>query len=344
MRLAAVDARELRFVGTAPVRAPVLLAPVWLVLSSLTWLAAPSPTEGLRWLGSLACLAVALGLFVGGRPRRVELRLLLPQRTLQLPDGSTQALSRAPRWLLTAEQPVEAPRPCYSAVLVDGERRWTLLCGDDPAQLLRELRLVLSHLPGEVSDEWSLPSGAQPWSFGAGEAHTDPGRSTEQPSLRGFGAGRGLRWVLAIATGLVLLDLTLLVLSASAHVSAIHPLSLCLPAIAATWLVTIAFAVVTRHPRLVVGSQLVLEQRALGMRYAAAQIPSGSVRGVYLLTARAGLQHLLVDSGDGPLALLVRVRDAESKKRELLQHLAGIGLEPAANESIASAPHRWQSG
>src|SRR3954469_5600087 len=72
MRLTAADANELRFVGRLPVGAPVLLAPVWLVLSSLTWLAAPGPTDGLRWLGSLACLAVALGLLVGNRPRRVE--------------------------------------------------------------------------------------------------------------------------------------------------------------------------------------------------------------------------------------------------------------------------------
>jgi hypothetical protein len=93
-----------------------------------------------------------------------------------------------------------------------------------------------------------------------------------------------------------------------------------------------------------VGSELVLEQRVLGLRYAAAQIRSDSVRGVYLLAVHSGLQHLLVDSAEGPLALLLRVRDAESKKRELMQSLARIGSVPLANESIASAPHRWQSG
>ena len=326
VRLASADARELRFVGRSPLRAAALLAPVWLVLSSLTWVAAPGPSDGPRVLGSLACLAVALGLIWGSRPRRVALRLLPEQRTLQLTDGTRQALS-APRWLLTTDHPAEAPRPRYLAVLVDGERRWPLLSSDDPAQLLRDLRVVLSHCPGEVSDEWALPS-----------------RGTEQGSLRGFGAGRGLRYVLGIATALVLLDLTLLVLSASAEVPAVHPLSLALPAIGASWLLTIAVAVATHHPRLVVSSQLVLEQRVLGLRYGAAQIPAGSVRGVYLLAARGGLQHLLVDSAEGPLALLLRVRDAESKKRELMQSLARLGSKPPANESIASAPHRWQSG
>ena len=58
VRLASADARELRFVGRSPLRAAALLAPVWLVLSSLTWVAAPGPSDGPRVLGSLACLAV----------------------------------------------------------------------------------------------------------------------------------------------------------------------------------------------------------------------------------------------------------------------------------------------
>lgn len=344
MRLAGADARELRFVGRSPVLAPVLLAPVWLVLGSLTWVAAPGPTEGVRWLGSLACLAVGVGLLVGTRARRIEWRLRPAQRTLQLPDGSTQALSAAARWLLTAEHPAEAPRLCYSAVLVDGDRRWPVLRGDDPAQLLRELRLVLAYWPGEVSDEWALPSGTQPWSFRDASAHVGASQNAERRVLRGFGSGRGLRWVLGIATGLVLVDLTLLVLSASAHLPSVHPLSLALPAITASWLVAIAVSVATRHPRLTMGSELLLEHRVLGLRYAAAQVRSDSVRGVHLLAAHSGLRHLLIDSAEGPLALLLRVSEAEGKKRELLQSLARLGSEPPANESIASAPHRWQSG
>jgi hypothetical protein len=344
LRLASADARELRFVGWSPLRAPALLSPVWLVLSSLTWLAAPGASDGPRALASLACLAVALGLIWGSRPRRSELRLLPAQRRLELPDGSAWALADAPRWLLTTDHPAESPRPRYLAVLIDGERRWPLLSSDDPAQLLRDLRVVLAHCPGEVSDEWALPSGAQPWSFRAASAPPDSVRSGAQRSLRGFGSDRGLRWVLGIASALVLLDLTLLVLSASAHVPGVHALSLILPALAATWLLTITAAVITRHPRLSLGSQLVLEQRVLGLRHATVQIPAASVRGVYLLAARGGLQHLLVDSTDGPLALLLRVRDAERKKRELMQGLARLGSEPRASESIASAPHRWQNG
>jgi hypothetical protein len=342
VRLAAAGASQLRFLGTTPLRAPALLAPVWLVLSSLTWLA-PGPTEGIRWLGSLACLAVAVGLLVGCCPRRVEWRLRPAQRTLRLPDGSTEALSPAARWLLTGEHPGEAPRPLYSARLVDGDRSWPLLRGDDPAQLLRDLRLALSHWPGQVSDDWGLPSGAQPWSFRGTSAPGGASQDPERRVLRGFGAGRGLRWVLTIATGLVLLDLTVLVLSASAHLPAVHPLSLVLPAVTAAWLVTITLSIVTRHPRLVVGSELLLERRMLGLRYAAAQIRSDSVRGVYLLAARSGLQHLLIDSAEGPLALLLRVPDGEREKRELLQSLA-LRSEAPTNESIASAPRRWQSG
>src|SRR4029079_18321447 len=117
--------------------------------------------------------------------------------------------------------------------------------------------------------------------------------------LVGWRASAALRWVLGVMTGLVLLGLTVLVLTASRGGPAVHPLSLVLPALTASCLVAIAAGVMTRHQLLVIGAQLAVEQRVLGLRGARQQVPSKAVRGVYPLPTRGSSQHLLIDSADG---------------------------------------------
>jgi hypothetical protein len=161
--------------------------------------------------------------------------------------------------------------------------------------------------------------------------------------LLGLRAPAGLRWSLRVITGLVLLDLTFLVISASAHVLWVHSLSLILPILSGLCLLVICIAVATRHARLVIGTQITLEERVLGLLLARQQVRSDSVRGVYLVAAAGGAQHVLVDSNEGPLALLIRARDADRLQQELKRSLARSHAAPAS-ESIASAPRRWQSG
>ena len=343
LRLAAASPTELRFAGWWPARAPLVLSPVWLALASLTWLA-PSPSDGGRVLVSLLCLGVALGLIARGRPRRVEVRVQPNELQLTWAGGTVEALPAAARWLLVVEQAPEAPQPRYAAVLVHGEQRWPLLVSEDPARLLRELRTVLSHWPGEVAQEWGLPSSVQPWVFRPAAPPAEPGAPGERLVLRGWRAAAGLRWVLGVMTGLVLLDLAFLLVTASGHVPAVHPLGLALPALMASCLITIAASVATRHPRLVVGPQLAVEQRVLGLRGARQQVPSNAVRGVYPLATRGSAQHLLIDSSEGPLALLVRAREAAQVREELARSLARLAHAVPASESITSVPRRWQSG
>ncbi|MEO8180105.1 MAG: hypothetical protein ABI895_14820 [Deltaproteobacteria bacterium] len=342
LRLAEASPSRLRFVGWWPARAPLLLSPVWLVLSGLTWFA-PTPPDALRLLVSLACLGVGLGLIAACRPRRVEVLLQHGAGRLTLAPGWVEQVAPQPHWVLVTEQPLEAPRPRYAALLVDGERSWPLLRARDPAQLLRELRSVLLHWPGEVEQAWGLPSSARPWSFRAVLPVRDLEAPAERAVLRGLRAPAGLRWALRVITGLVLLDLTFLVISASAHVLVVHSLSLILPTLSGLCLLVICIAVATRHARLVIGTQITLEERVLGLRLARQQVRSDSVRGAYVVAAGGGAQHLLVDSNEGPLALLIRARDAERLREELKRSLARSHTAPAS-ESIASAPRRWQSG
>jgi hypothetical protein len=341
LRLAEASPSRLRFVGWWPARASLVLAPVWLALSSLSWLA-PAPPDALRGLVSLACLGIGLGLIAVCRPRRVQVLVRHPAAQLTL-ARQVEKVPPRPHWLLITEQPLDAPRPCYAALLVDGERSWPLLRARDPAQLLRQLRSALLHWPGEVEQTWGLPSSARPWAFRAVLPVRDTEARAERVVLRGLRAPAGLRWALGVMTGLVHLDLLFLVISASAHVPSVHPLSLVLAVVSALCLLVICIGVATRHPRLVIGTQIMLEERVLGVCLTRQQVRSDSVRGVYVVAAGGGAQHLLVDSSEGPLALLIRARDSERAREELTRSLARPHVAPASG-SIGSAPHRWQSG
>jgi hypothetical protein len=342
LRLVEASPSRLRFSGWWPARAPLVLSPVWLALGSLSWFA-PSPPDGVQILVSLVCLGVGLGLIAVCRPRRADVILQPDLGQLSWGPGSREKLPAQPRWRLVAEQPPEAPQPRYAALLVDGDRSWSLLRARDPAQLLQDLRSVLLHWPGDVEQTWGLPSDAQPWAFRAVLPPPDTQGPAGRSVLRSPRAEALLRWTLGAATGLVLLDLTLLLISASAHVPAVHPLAIILAVLSWTCLLGIASAVATRHSRLLVGAQVTLEERVLGACLGRQQVRSDSVRDVYVVATGGRSAHLLVDSSEGPLALLIRARDAERAREELARTLARAHPTPSS-ESRASAPRRWQSG
>ncbi len=349
LRLQESAAGELRFIGRWRPRAPLVLCPVLLVLSNLSWLA-PEPLSAERLLASLLGWSVTLLLAWRCWPRRAQLTLRPATRQLIIgreTAGQIVSLPDTLRWRLIVEHPPELPQPRYRAVLLHGERSWPLLGNTDPAELLRDLGRVLASWPGTVEHEWQLPHGAEPWSYpsalasAASHAAATPEASSQV--LQGSRADRGLRWSMIAMTSLVMLDLAYLVVSASARVAYVHPLSLVLPALAAPCLITISALVITRHPRLVLGTQLAQEHSVLGVRRVRHRVGPHSVRGVHLLSSRSARRgHLLVDSSEGALALLVEIRDAEQLRLQLLSSLGQPALR--ASESAESAPRRWQSG
>jgi hypothetical protein len=94
---------------------------------------------------------------------------------------------------------------------------------------------------------------------------------------------------------------------------------------------------------LVIGTQLTLEERVLGMCTERQQVRSDCVRDSYMVAAGGHARYLLVDSNEGPLALLLDAKDAERMQQELTRALARAHAAPAS-ESTTSAPRRWQSG
>lgn len=347
LRLQAGSADELSFVGWWPPTAPLLLCPVLLVISSLAWLS-PGPLGAERLLVSLLGWSSTLLLAWCCRPRRARLTLRPAAHQLLIgreTAGQVVALPEALRWRLTVEHVPELPQPRYRALLLHGERSWAVLGNTDPAELLRDLGHVLARWPGTVEQDWQLPRDAEPWSFSAAPASAASASAPELGArvLSGSRADRTLCWAMIVMTWLVIIDLAYLVVSASARVTSVHPLSVGLAALGAACLCAISASVITRHPRLVLGRQLSQEHSILGLRRVLWRVRPQSVRGVHVLapgSARRG--HLLVDSSDGALALLVESHDAERLRQELLSHLE----QPAAraSESAASALRRWQSG
>lgn len=321
-RLTQATASELRFSGRSALRAPIVLSPVLLALSSLTWLA-PTPSDGIRVVGSLLCLACALASVVLSWPRKTELCLRPGERTWTF-RGQTRALPAAARWRLCSEQRRDSPQLHYLGVVqLDAGPAWPLLSDPDPAAVLRQLHDVLGHWNCPVDNDWGLPEAAAPWSF---EAPTtfEPGDRAPATVVRGPPPPAGLRWTMIGATVLVLLDLLTLVLSASAQVERVHVLSLILPALTGASLLAVTWAVLSSHERLSIGRQLRQERSVFGRRrQCGSAVLARAVRGVYLLSPDgAPARHLLVDSEQGPLSLPVNEHEPERLRDQINEALA----------------------
>jgi hypothetical protein len=311
MQLVSSSAEGLLFRGLTRPLAPLLLAPLLLVLASLPWLG-PTPMDVLRGLASAACLALASAAAITSWPRKRLLRLVAQPRVL-IAGNEPTPLSGNLRWQLRAEREADAPYTVYSALLVleDG-RAWAVLRHPDPELVLRQFREVLAHWSHPVECGWGLPAGVRPWLFeGQGNVGAPapvafdaalPSRMLVCAPL----ARRDLSWSLAVMTLLVLIDLGFLVLSAGAALPQIHALSMLLPALFGGGLLALTLGVATGHARLVIAADILTETCVLGVRWLRGGVRLAAVRGVYVIGSdEAERCHLLLDSREGPLALPV---------------------------------------
>lgn len=312
IRLASAAPQQLTFGGRSRARAPLLLCPMLLLLAALPWLS-PEPLTLLRWLTSAACLGFAGLLARACWPRRQLVCLDRPE-----PNGS--APSPGPlRWVLDAEPEPDAPHGAYSVrVELDGGESWTVLRHPDPNLVLRELRAVLEQWPAPVSCRWRLPETAQPWCFepraSAPASERDP---TPKTLLRAHLCDRGLRRTLSVMTLLMLGELTFLIVSQSATVPRVQPLSVLLPIVTAACLLAITLILATAHVRLSMTGGALRQASVFGLRQRRAEVRVASVRGVYAIGASSAERwHVLIDSEDGPLSVPVDRAQAEGAARQ----------------------------
>jgi hypothetical protein len=337
IELVSADPAQLSFAGRHSTAAPIFLSPLLLTLASLPWLG-PPPVDALRVATSGLCLFAAAGVAAWAWPRRRPLHLTA--RSYSVP-GSRTVQPASVRWILDAEDVANAPRAVYTVTLEAGDgASYRVLQNMDPERLLSQFSQVLRHWPGAVDCRWGLPATAQPWNIepqsGARSLSEPPERVVAVAPLS-HGA---LVWCTRIVAVLVAIDLVLLVMSASARVAALHPLSLALPLIFEACLVALAVGLGGARSRLRIAGRLRRESSFFGLHSRHGDVRVESVRGVHAVgTPAAEIWHLLVDSADGPLALAVprdRAQElARATERAIFDARAG---DPAPTAPCAGVP------
>jgi hypothetical protein len=314
LELVSADASQLCFSGRRPPLAPVILTPLACSLAAVPWIA-PGPPSTVQLGTSAAFSLVAVGIAAWCWPRRRHLRVVSGDAA---PPGARAVQPASVRWLLDVAGPDGAAPAGYTAALrtSDGAEQ-IVLENTDPERLLRQLAEVLRHWPGPVECRWGLPVAARPWSIepqsGPRALPTAPARTVLHSAL----APRPLMWCAATMAALVVADLVLLVVSAGAKLSYIHPLSGILPLCLALYLVLLAVALFSGGQRLTLAGRLRKERSMFGVTRVLGEVRPETVRGVFAIGAPgADRWHVLVDSSDGPLSVPVSRGEAEALARE----------------------------
>jgi hypothetical protein len=327
MRLRQASRSRLSFEGRSPASAPLMLVPVVSGLALVPWLS-PSPLTWQRLLTAflLAAAALVLARIGWARLRRVD---VLPGSRELVVDGVTRSFTDAPRWALEAYlEPLDRQGCRYAAVLELGAERWTLLQGSAPDRVLADLGQVLAVWPAPVSSGWGLPEHVRPWDFALSAARTFDERAEAAAQViygPRFGAATGLAGVLVLITITVAADMVFLVSTGAASLSDVHPLSIALPSVMVFGLVCLTVWIASARSALVIGRSVVLTTASLLYNATRGSVRAEVVRGVHVVGAEGGgHRHLLIESDDGPLAMLVNAPDA----RGLAQRLShAIGAE-----------------
>jgi len=313
-RLVSAGPTALHFEGRTAAEAPLLLSPLVLVLAGLPWVS-QQPVDAERGLVSVVCMAAALALLRWGWPRRTRMQLSPSKRELRQ-GAKCWPVAEAGRWKLGTELREFAPYPHYFASLaLDDGNECILIVDRDPAVVLRQLHEVLEYWPGSVETSWGLPDEAQPWRFDRAvpasldAAATGPGETCiATPRARA-----DLRSVIVLTTVLVLIDLTFLLIKASATLDRVHPLAVVLAVFFGIYLILLSVGIAAAETRLYIGARVVGEVRTFGWGRRRQGLAVTAVRGVYLIgAAGAERRHLLVDSAHGPLAVSVPTERAEA--------------------------------
>ena len=304
------DPGELVFEAAQRARPVLLLVPMLVILSILSWWGQASASVT-RVMVSGALVVLALLAVQRGAPRRDRWRLR-PQAGELLAGASRFQLGSSPRWVLSVHSELSSPSSVFSAelTLASDERR-TLLRHSDPARLLRQLGEALRVWPIPVESGWGLPPEAEPWRYESTPVQATRRQDIDVAVVKNGAANAALEWALAIMAILVVIDLIFLVSSEGALVENVHPLSVALPLLVGGAIGLMAVGITTLERRWVIGRDISAQTRALARSRVHYEAPVTSIRGIFAVGSHdAENCHVLVESEAGPLALEVTRAEA----------------------------------
>jgi hypothetical protein len=345
MRLRQASSERLSFEGRRPARAALTLVPVVSVLCVVPWLAPGSLTPQ-RLLMSFALALAVLGLLRAGWPRRERIELFPGSRQL-IVGGSARPFAGAPSWSLEVyPEPLERQGCRYAAVLALGDERWSLLQGTAPERVLTDLARVLAAWSVPVAGGWGLPDHVRPWEFEperaprSGSLPAERESASETQVFRGprFGSVMGLAGLLVLITITVAADMVFLVSTGAVGLASLHPLSIALPGLMVFGLVCLTVWIASARSAISVGRRVVLSTTSLLFDSTRGSVRAEVVRGVHVIGAEQSKhRHLLLESDDGPLALLVRAEEARALAQRL-SHVIGAERSTPRPSYAAALP------
>lgn len=273
-------------------------------LFALSPLLAPGPMTSARAVAAALLGLTSALLIARAWPRERRVRVALDAGVIQSGDR-TLPLASARSWALSSGGSTfeAAPFVSYRAELVlEGGERLVLIEDADPARVLSDLRRALGYLPLAVFSGWGLSPGAKPWLPRERVAVGDRTVSERgRPRDSELGAGLcvlGGAVVVGVAMGLMHL----------ARIRRGAPTDLLSYALSGSLLAFIVvlglFMVTDRVTAVLEGGRLVVERRALGVRFRRLEIAAQQLHGLWAVGLVPGEpRHLLIATADGLCAV-----------------------------------------
>ena len=280
---------------------PLLIGSVLLCWPLVSPFLAVGPANRDRWVAVSVVALIAIGLIVGGWPRRRVVALRPAARTVAVDGGPPIPLSEdaALRLVAAPAQPVSGPMRYGVALENRGMLPLVVLAGADPGKVLGDVARLREHMPLPVQVGWGLPAGSFPWlartrgtldggGLGAWRKD-DPVEPTRRRATTALGVGT------VAAAALLLMEIR----GRASRGDVASPISLVLPAVGILLLVLLTYVMGTLKPRVSAASELVGEWRVGSLPLLRRSVERTKIRRADLVSpsGNAG-RHLLVDAGE----------------------------------------------
>ncbi len=314
-----------------------LLAAAVIGAFALTPVLAPGPVTGARAAFAALLAATALVLGARARPRDRYVRITLDAGVID--DGARSLpLAAARTWVLSSGgSTLEAAAFArYRAeLLIEGGDRVVLIESPDPSVVIRELRRALAYLPLPVTPGWGLRAGSEPW---RARRHRKSEPTDAAVSERGRPLEGELGTAICVIGGAVVVG-TALALMHGARIGRGEPTALLSYALSASlfgFILGVGLFMLTDRVSATLGPrELVVERRALGIRWRRVVVPSERLYGVHAVGLVPNeARHLLIDAADG-LEAIALVGEAAAR---FAARASGAGAAQSGGEAPATPP------